>query len=100
MLSKKTTEEIMGAIGGAVVGAVMGSISSMLAAVIGGLLGGLIGFGVAHAIDAEENRMSHHDHELDRVIGVEGGTMGTGLPKPPTPSTPPPVSENEWFKEA
>ena len=100
MLSKKTIEEIIGAIGGIVVGAVMGSMSSMLAAVIGGVIGGLIGFGLARAIDAEEDRVSFHDHELDRVIGIEGGTMGTGLPKPPTPSTPPPVSEHEWFREA
>jgi hypothetical protein len=101
MLSKKTTEEIIGAVGGLIVGAIVGSISSLLAAVIGGILGGLIGFGIARAIDAEENRVSLHDHELDRAIGIEGGTMGTGLAKPPTPSTPPPpVGENEWFREA
>jgi hypothetical protein len=96
MLSKKFTEEIVGAVGGALVGATVGSISSLWAALFGGILGGLVGFGLAVAIDAEEDRQSFHDHELDRVIGVEGGDMGAG----PKSLPPPPVREEQWFREA
>jgi hypothetical protein len=100
MLSKKAMQEIMGAIGGVVVGAVMGSIANPWSALVGGGIGALIGLGIGGALDDEEARISLHDRELDRVIGVGGETMGTGLSEPPTPSSPHPVTEHEWFRPA
>jgi hypothetical protein len=92
MLRKRTLEEIIGAAGGAATGVIMGSISGELGAVIGAVVGGIGGLGIGAAIDSEESRVSRHDHELDRVIGVEGGDIGA------RPSEPPPaLDEGGWF---
>jgi len=92
MLRIRMFEEMVGVVGGAGVGAIVGSISGPLGAAIGAVIGGIGGLGIAAAVATEEERVSFHDHQLDREIGVEGGDIGA------RPSEPPPaLDETAWY---
>lgn len=73
------------AIEGAVAGAAVGAIAGPVGAIVGGALGSAAGIAAGAAMADDEQRRSAHDHELDRVIGVEGGEIGHADPNmPPT----------------
>ena len=74
------------AVAGAVVGATVGSIAGPVGAAAGAAIGTALGAVTGNALDQEEERHSLHDHELDKAIGVEGGTIGRPSEPPPPPT--------------
>lgn len=70
---------------GAAVGAVMGSIAGPPGAAIGALIGGAVGGAAGAALGRDEHEKQVHDEQLDRDIGVSGGTIGEpSLKHPPS----------------
>lgn len=64
-------------VAGVATGAVTGALLGPPGVVVGGLVGGAIGAIVGHALDADAERVSHHDRDLDADIGVSGGDIGS-----------------------
>lgn len=62
---------------GAVAGAATGALAGPAGAVAGGAIGTIVGAIAGSVMEREEARSDAHDHELDDVIGVTRGTLGT-----------------------
>lgn len=76
--------EAGGAAGGAIAGAAMGAVAGPVGVAAGVVIGGVVGAFCAKVADEEAERVSAHDHELDAVIGVSGGSLGApNLKHPP-----------------
>src|SRR4051794_22405092 len=76
--------EAGGAAGGAVAGAAVGSIAGPPGIAAGAVIGGVVGALVAKIGDEDAERVSAHDGELDKAIGVTGGEIGApNLKHPP-----------------
>ncbi len=68
-----------GAAAGAIAGTIAGPIGMAIGAVIGGFVGGAAGV----AVETADQEQSLHDAELDRAIGVSGGSIGEASPGQP-----------------
>lgn len=63
---------------GAVIGAIAGAVGGPPGVAIGGVLGAAAGLIAGKVIDAEDQRESAHDAELDEDIGVTTDEIGLG----------------------
>jgi hypothetical protein len=76
--------EAGGAAGGAIAGAAIGAVVGPVGVAAGVVIGGVVGAFCAKVADEEADRVSAHDHDLDAVIGVSGGSLGApNLKHPP-----------------
>ena len=75
----------MEAAAGAAAGALVGAIAGAPGAAIGAILGGAAGAVAAIATERGEQEKQAHDEQLDRDIGVFGGTIGEPALKHPPP---------------
>jgi phage tail tape-measure protein len=66
-----------GALGGAIAGGVIGAIAGPVGAIAGAAIGSAIGGFAGNTIDHDIERTSQHDKELDEIIGVSNGHLGT-----------------------
>jgi nucleotide-binding universal stress UspA family protein len=65
------------AMSGAVAGVATGALAGPAGAIAGGAIGTVIGAIAGAVMKREDARADAHDHELDDVIGVTRGTLGT-----------------------
>ncbi len=72
-------EVIAGMAAGAITGAIAGPPGMIAGAVLGSAMGAAAGI----ALDAQNLEESRKDEELDRDIGVVGGTIGEASPNQP-----------------
>lgn len=80
---KQTKEATLIEVAAAVAGATAGAVAGPPGIVTGAIIGGAIGAVVGHTLDDEERRVSLHDQELDREIGVTEGDLGAASPTQP-----------------
>ncbi len=64
---------VSGVVAGAATGVVVGPIGAAVGSAIGGVVGALAGT----VVEREQARAEAHDHDLDEVIGVTRGSLGT-----------------------
>jgi phage tail tape-measure protein len=81
---------IAGEIAGAVIGSAAGPVGMVAGMVVGALAGTLVGEG----LEANEERVSRHDKELDEELGISGGDIGAVQSVPP-PALSGAAAENE-----
>jgi phage tail tape-measure protein len=72
-------------VGGTLAGTMVGAIAGPVGMVVGGVVGGTLGIVAGATLDEENARISKHDHELDKEIGVEEGDIGRPSAPPPAP---------------
>jgi hypothetical protein len=72
-------------VGGTLAGTMIGAIAGPVGMVVGGVVGGTLGIVAGATLDEENARISKHDHELDKEIGVEEGDIGRPSTVPPPP---------------
>lgn len=73
--------EEAGAIAGEVLGAIVGSGAGPAGAVAGMVIGAAAGAIAGKVIDEDAERAHQHDDQLDEVIGVTKGSLGTPRPR-------------------
>ena len=71
--------------GGAVAGAAMGLLAGLPGAAVGALIGAAAGGLAGVQIERSENEKRAHEEELDRDIGVIGGSIGEPSLRHPPP---------------
>jgi len=74
------------AVVGAAAGALVGAIAGAPGIAIGAILGGAAGAAAAIATECGEREKQAHEDQLDRDIGVIGGTIGDPSLEHPPPS--------------
>lgn len=79
-------EVAVDAIAGAAAGATMGVLAGPPGIIAGAMVGGVIGAAAAAALHIGQLERDIHDAELDRDIGVFGGSIGNALPDASPPS--------------
>lgn len=72
-------------VAGAAVGAVAGVVAGPPGAAVGALIGGIAGAAAGVAIERGEHEKQAHDEQLDRDIGVSGGSIGAPWLEHPPP---------------
>ncbi len=70
--------EEAGAVAGELVGAVLGSAGGPVGTIAGMVVGAVVGALTGRVLEEEDRKSRTHDEELDDVIGVTGGDLGTG----------------------
>jgi hypothetical protein len=71
------TAELNGAVAaGALSGVALGAMAGPPGMIAGGLIGGAIGLAAGVVLEEAEAQRRSHDEDLDRDIGVYGGTIG------------------------
>jgi hypothetical protein len=67
----------IGAAVGALGGVALGTIAGPIGMVIGGILGAVAGAGCGDAVGKIQEHRSLHDDQIDEVMGVIDGNLGT-----------------------
>lgn len=73
-------------VAGAAAGALVGALAGPPGAAVGALIGGAVGAAAAVATERSEHEKQAHEEQLDRDIGVIGGTIGEPSLQHPPPS--------------